>query len=91
MKNKVLKIIGGYGTSQDINDLLEWGKVLKASRCGLGQTAGNPIINSVINFRYLYESYINRYNGYSSQFNLNEAVQEFCRIVKRKPEINFHD
>ncbi len=88
MLDKLDKILHGKGVKQDIRDLEEWGTVLKASRCGLGQTAGNPIVMSIKNFRHLYNQLLNRdelkYNG----FNLEEAIQESCQVVGREPVID---
>ncbi len=90
MKNKVEKIISGRGVSSDIDDLLNWGSVLKASRCGLGQTAGNPIITSIQNFKHLYRSYINKNVDFDEGFNLEEAILDSCKVVGRKAELNDH-
>lgn len=90
MLDKLDKILHGKGVKQDITDLEEWGTVLKASRCGLGQTAGNPILMSIKNFRHLYNQLLNQdelYNG----FNLEEAIQESCQVVGREPVINHGD
>jgi len=88
MKTKVEKIINGKGVAQDIDDLLNWGNTLKASRCGLGQTAGNPVLTSVKNFRKLYESYIQKDKDYDTGFNLEAAIQESCKVVGREAKLH---
>ncbi len=85
MKNKLQKILDGHGVSQDIFDLLNWGKVLKASRCGLGQTAGNPILSSIFHFRHLYEQRIQSLTQFDSGFSLEKATEETRKYVHRKP------
>ena len=72
---------------QDIDDMLEWGKILKASRCGLGQTAANPILSSIKNFRYLYEEKVQKNKNYDSGFDLSAAVRESCEKTERIPNI----
>nr|NQU90502.1 NAD(P)H-dependent oxidoreductase subunit E [Bacteroidota bacterium] len=88
MKVKLEKILDARGVENDINDLVEWGKILKVSRCGLGQTAGNPILTSIKNFRYLYEEKIQKDKEYDSGFDLAESVKDSCEAVGRIPNLN---
>jgi len=85
LKNKLLKILNGNGVMQDIEDLREWSKLCKFNRCGLGQTAANPIITSLQNFRYLYEEVVRIDREYETGFSLSEAVRESCEATGHKP------
>jgi [NiFe] hydrogenase diaphorase moiety large subunit len=85
MKQKLEKILNGHGVKKDIEDLLSWGKTLKASRCGLGQTAGNPILSSIFNFRHLYEQHIQSLTEYDSEFDLDSSVKTYEKFVHKKP------
>jgi [NiFe] hydrogenase diaphorase moiety large subunit len=87
MKKKLEKILNARGVAQDITDLVEWGKILKASRCGLGQTAANPILSSIKNFRHLYESKIQTRKEYDTGFDLLNAVKEACEVTGRVANI----
>ncbi len=87
LKRKLQKILDARGVEEDIKDIIEWSKVLKASRCGLGQTAANPIITSLKNFRHLYESKLQKNKDYDSGFDLLKAVHEACEITGRVPNI----
>ncbi|KPK81376.1 MAG: hypothetical protein AMS27_15530, partial [Bacteroides sp. SM23_62_1] len=69
----------------DIEDLRGWSKILKFSRCGLGQTAANPILTSLQNFRYLYEEVVRKDREYETGFSLSEAVRESCEATGRQP------
>ena len=88
MKKKLQKILDGHGVRSDIDDLINWGKVLKASRCGLGQTAGNPILSSIVNFRHLYEQKVKSLADYDTDFDLEKAIQASSRFVGRKPVVH---
>jgi [NiFe] hydrogenase diaphorase moiety large subunit len=91
LKNKLLKIMDGNGAKNDIDELLTWSQVGKASnRCGLGQTAANPIISTIENFRGLYEGYIQTDSEFVSSFDMAQAVAESCEIVGRVPNIESH-
>ncbi len=83
LKQKLQKILDGHGVVQDIDDLLEWSKNLKFSRCGLGHTAANPIVTSIQNFRHLYEKLVQRDRVYDTGFNLAESVRESCEAANR--------
>ncbi len=83
LKQKLQKILDGHGVVQDIDDLLEWSKNLKFSRCGLGHTAANPVVTSIQNFRHLYEKRVQRDRLYDTGFNLAESVRESCEAANR--------
>lgn len=83
LKQKVQKILDGHGVVSDIDELLEWSKNLKFSRCGLGHTAANPIVTSIRNFRHLYEKLVQRDREFDTGFNLAESVRESCEAANR--------
>lgn len=84
MKQKLQKIINGHGVRKDIDDLLNWGKIIKISRCGLGQTAANPIVSSILNFRHLYEEHVQALSDFDNQFDLEKSVEAANNYVGRK-------
>lgn len=87
LKEKVEKILDARGVAQDIKDLEDWGKILLASRCGLGHTAANPILTALENFRYLFEEKLQSKKEYDMGFDLSKAVTESCKITNRVPNI----
>jgi [NiFe] hydrogenase diaphorase moiety large subunit len=91
LKNKLVKIMEGNGAKKDIDELLSWSQVGQAAnRCGLGQTAANPIITTIENFRGLYEGYIKTDSDYVSSFDMAQAVAESCDVVGRVPNLESH-
>jgi [NiFe] hydrogenase diaphorase moiety large subunit len=91
MRNKLRKILDGRGVKKDLSDLREWGKILQASRCGLGQTAGNPIISSLKNFPHLYESLLQRDKTFDEGFDLEASVKAANAYVGRKAVFHHHE
>ena len=85
MKEKLEKILVGRGVKSDIDDLLAWSKVLSVSRCGLGQTASNPITTSIKNLPHLYENLIQKDVVFDTGFNLEESIKASCAAVGRQP------
>ncbi len=54
------RITAGRGQAEDIEKLEELGKMInRASLCGLGQTAPNPVLSTIRYFRDEYEAHIN--------------------------------
>jgi len=87
LETKLRKVIRGRAIMQDIDDMVNWGKILKASRCGLGQTAANPILSSIKNFRNLYEEKVQKNKDFDSNFDLNAAIKESCEATNRIPNV----
>jgi len=85
-KKKIQKIIDGKGVKNDITQMLSWEKVMHMNRCGLGQSACNPVISTINNFRELYESKLQK-EEYISQFDLAAAVKESCETAGRIPNL----
>jgi [NiFe] hydrogenase diaphorase moiety large subunit len=91
LRNKLQKILDGRGSRKDVNDLYQWTKYMKASnRCGLGQTAANPILSTIENFRQLYEDLVIPEEEFVSSFNMEEAVADSCAYVGRIPIFEHH-
>lgn len=87
LRNRLQKIINGKGVVKDIDDLKHWGRQMKkANRCGLGQSAANPILSSIENFRQEYLAKIEKGKDFDTCFDLNEAIQESSRVVGRFPQ-----
>ncbi|MBE9483632.1 MAG: hypothetical protein IMY74_02225, partial [Bacteroidetes bacterium] len=89
LKNKLLKLMNGFGTMNDIDELYDWSKYMKqANRCGLGQTAANPIMTTIDNFRPLYEALVKTDDEFVSEFDMDKAVEASCKYVDRVPNVH---
>ncbi len=82
LRDKLVKILNARGVRKDIEDMIEWAKILKASRCGLGHTAGNPITTSIKNFRNLYEEKVQS-EEFDGGFDFNKAIREASMATGR--------
>jgi [NiFe] hydrogenase diaphorase moiety large subunit len=83
-KETLEKVINGKAVKQDLDNMTAWGAVMKKNRCGLGQTAMNPVVTTIKNFRPLYESKITITDeSINAGFNLEEAVKDYDRAVKK--------
>jgi len=59
MLETLTRITKGEGIEEDIELLLEMGRIIKdASLCGLGQTCPNPVLSTIHQFRSEYEAHI---------------------------------
>ncbi len=87
LRNKLQKIMDGKGVASDLDEMVHWGKQMKnANRCGLGQTAANPILTTIENFRADYEAKIEKGKEFDTNFDLDAAIQESSRAVGRFPQ-----
>jgi [NiFe] hydrogenase diaphorase moiety large subunit len=82
--NKLKKILSGRGVRKDIEDLRGWGKIMNGNRCGLGQTALNPILITLKNFPDLYEARIQKHKDFDEGFDLHAALKESFELTGRK-------
>jgi [NiFe] hydrogenase diaphorase moiety large subunit len=80
------KIRNGLGEPCDLDYLKELGETIKiTSRCGLGQTAANPVLTSLAKFRHLYEARVKPAQGRRQPgFDLARATSEASGIVGRR-------
>jgi len=79
------KILEGRGSTQDLAELQKVGNTIKKmSRCGLGQTAANPILTSLQNFRGLYES-LCKTDEFVPPFEYEKALAAGVEIAGREP------
>lgn len=85
LRKKLDKLLAGKGISRDLDDLEKWSSIMPANRCGLGQTAANPIRTSLSNFRDLYTKLISTDSDFSSDFDIASAVADSCAVAGRKP------
>ena len=79
------KILEGRGSTQDLTELQKVGNTIKKmSRCGLGQTAANPILTSLQNFRGLYEA-LCKTDEFVPPFEYEKALAAGVEIAGREP------
>ena len=69
------RITEGRGTEQDIENLERLGNMIKkSSLCGLGQSAPNPVLSTIKNFR---EEYLMHVNQKSCQAGVCQAITNY--------------
>jgi [NiFe] hydrogenase diaphorase moiety large subunit len=87
MLKELDKILEGRGGKNDLKELDRIGTTVKVmSRCGLGQTAANPVLTTLRNFYSLYESRIQE-EDFSPSFDITKAIQAGCEITGRTPHL----
>ncbi len=88
LSKKLQKIIDGRGVENDLIDLKQWGlQMRKVNRCGLGQSAANPILSGLENFRHEYEALIQKGKEYDTTFDLDKAIISGAKAVSRYPAV----
>jgi len=90
MKQKLEGILGGRGGIGDLEYLQELGSTMKlTSRCGLGQTAANPVLTTIQAFRPAYETLLRKRTDEPclASFDIRAALQESEKLAGRSTEI----
>ena len=88
LRARLEKIQKGLGTAQDLKDIEDWGKTIKASsRCGLGQTSPNPLLTTIQNFPEVYQKKILKNVEFQPEFDLAAAVADAAALTGRKPHL----
>ena len=80
------RILEGRGEPSDLDQLERIAGTMKStSRCGLGQTAGNPVLSTLEKFRGIYDSRVKADpEGLRRAFDLSAAVKAAEGIVGRE-------
>jgi len=79
------KIVDGRATRADIRATEALAEtVTRMSRCGLGQSAPNPILTTMRNFPELYEARL-RPELFVPRVSLEEALANAVRVQGREP------
>jgi [NiFe] hydrogenase diaphorase moiety large subunit len=77
------KIANGYGSQYDINEIFNLHRVMHAaSHCGLGQTACNPLFDTLQKFRPAYERRL-RSLDFEPAFDLDLALADARQMTGR--------
>ncbi|MFW6180800.1 MAG: NAD(P)H-dependent oxidoreductase subunit E [Spirochaetota bacterium] len=78
------KVLQGRGCAEDLATLESLGQTIKKmSRCGLGQTAPNPILTTLQNFRSLYTAKVT--DEFVPLFDYEKALAPGIEIAGRQP------
>jgi [NiFe] hydrogenase diaphorase moiety large subunit len=78
-------IRAGKGQASDLEYLRLLGETMKlASRCGLGQTAANPVLSTMAAFPQLYEQRLVDAAGLQPRFDIHAALETASQIAGRE-------
>lgn len=82
------KIAMGHGTERDLDELRSLGKLVKNySHCGLGETAPNPLLDTLKNFPEEYTIRLVPVD-FVPDFAMNEAVSESRALTGRTDQLH---
>ena len=86
MNDLVEKVMVGYATSYDLEELKKIGMVMKkTAHCGLGSTAPNPVLDTLEKFPGTYSKrLVNK--SYEPAFNLESALEVSRHLTGRDDE-----
>jgi [NiFe] hydrogenase diaphorase moiety large subunit len=87
LQRKLAQLLHGTADLNDLHDLKKWAVIMEAgSRCGLGKTAGNAIINTIDQFADYFAVRVPAVNSSGiRQFDLESAVQDYEQFKPTTP------
>jgi [NiFe] hydrogenase diaphorase moiety large subunit len=89
LRDLVEKLANGHATHYDVDEMQQIGALMKrASHCGLGTTAPNPVLDLLSRFPQLVESRLAN-SGYEPAFDLDAALQE-ARDISGRDDAGAH-
>lgn len=79
IQRKLTQLLNGIGDLNDLQELQQWAILMEASsRCGLGKTAGNAIINTIDKFKDYFTARFPAIDRHGiRQFDMAAAVAEY--------------
>ena len=79
IQRQLTHLLQGTGDMNDLLELKKWATLMEASsRCGLGKTAGNSVIDAMSNFKtYFANRFPETDTGGVRKFDLDSAVAEY--------------
>jgi [NiFe] hydrogenase diaphorase moiety large subunit len=85
LKERIAKVRQGLAETADLDYLRELSHTIAhTSRCGLGQTSPNPVLNSLENFPELYEALLTTCDdGLKASFDIQAALQPSRHLAGR--------
>ena len=85
LKQGMQKVVAGRATLADLAQMEALGStVMRMSRCGLGQSAPNPILSTMRNFPELYEARLAP-TAFTPLVPLHDALREAVAVQGREP------
>ncbi|MFZ1641152.1 MAG: NAD(P)H-dependent oxidoreductase subunit E [Candidatus Contendobacter sp.] len=83
MRDLVAKVHTGHGTRIDLEEMRKLGRIMQvACHCGLGQTAPNPVLDSLEQFPEAWEQRL-RSTTFEPAFDLDAALEQARRLTGR--------
>ncbi len=84
MRDLVVKVHTGHGTRYDLEEMRKLGRIMQvACHCGLGQTAPNPVLDSLEQFPEAWERRL-RSTTFEPAFDLDAALEQARRLTGRE-------
>lgn len=84
LHDKVERILAGNGVQNDLADAASWGALVRTtSRCGLGATAANPLLTTMVKFPEIYRDRLHTQDDtLLPSFDVDSALAEYGTAVK---------
>jgi len=84
LSRKIEKFQNGLGVPSDLEDLANWGAMMKMTcRCGLGRTAPNALVDAILRFPQVFDRHmVKDISPLEKGFDLEKAVEAYERATE---------
>ncbi len=84
LARKIEKFQNGLGVPSDMEDLANWGAIMKMNcRCGLGRTAPNAMVDAILRFPGVFDKHmVKDISPLEKGFDLEKAVEAYERATE---------
>lgn len=85
LHQKVDLVLDGRADQSDLDDMVQWGALLaNTSRCGLGTTAPNPILTTLVKFPEIYSDRLHEPTGdLLPSFDIRAALGGYAKAMEQ--------
>lgn len=84
LTEKVKKMQRGLASQEELEDIKNWGNIMKlSSRCGLGKSSSNTLVHSINKFKDYYDLKVAPASEFLNvEFDMEDAIHEFDSLIK---------
>ncbi len=83
LNKKINKIFLGHGEKKDLQDIIEWSKIIKlTSRCGLGKMSSTALNSAILKFPEVFDKHLSENTDVNKAFALETATLEYNQLIE---------
>lgn len=83
LNKKIDKIFLGHGEKKDLQDIINWSRIIKlTSRCGLGKMSSTALNSAILKFPEVFDKHLSENTDMNKAFALENATLEYDQLIE---------